>query len=430
MHSITKQQTIKSHVPTSISDYFPEGTQYFYSYPTGEDSNFLNKVPPTTDELVAARTLSCAGPDVSVVSFASTAAPQLNGDLIDMLAIPQVAPKLLTVLPKSIDIHLRGKARNEAIMAALAESVAPGSLVMAQPFTDKKIQDLYQISPDVTVWLNDKVNMIEYIDAALMPTRFGTYTSGSDFAADSAIASRSDLLPCVVKVSSSSAGDGVYICHSIDDFKKAQSDTASLIGTIYVEQFITPVKNYAIHFGISHDKAKPIDIIGYNEQLTTNDGEFLGGIISGDAFPSELAAVKQHLENDILPIVRAKGWYGVGGFDVIIDARGGAYLIDGNYRMTGMSAYHFLLASGDIQTPLISFGGQFVGTREEFEHAILPFAGKSARQKSVQLIALSKHGDEWDFNGALMYENENTLKNSIHQLLNAGITSPALEQFL
>ncbi len=426
-HKPASNQQSNSHARMSISTYFPEGTNYFYSFPTGEDSNFLNKVSPTTDELVAARTISCAGPDVSVVSFASTTTPEVDAELLDALDIPKISSNHLTVLPKSIDSHLTGKARNEAIIAALAHSIAPGSLVMAQPFINKKIETLYQIPPRLTNWLNDKAHMSEFVDAKWMPTRYAEFSSGSDFASDTTLTSRSDLLPCVVKVSSSSSGDGVHICFTLDDFKNAQASTQFINGTIYVEQYITTVKNYIIHFGIPHNKKKPIDIIGFNEQLTTTEGEFLGGIISGERFPAELKNVRQYLENDILPTVRGMGWYGVGGFDVIIDQNNKAYLIDGNFRMNGSSAYHFMIANGTIQSPMICFGGQFIGSQQEFEKAILPFASKEASQKSVQLIALSRHGDEWDFNGALMYDSIDERTNKIKRLLATGITSPALE---
>lgn len=424
-NTATQRGAVK-HV--SLSSYFPEGTHYFYGYPTGEDSHFLNKVPPEIDELVAARARSCAGPKVSVVSFASTSDQCIDRELLEILAIPETPKDRTDLLPKSIDSSLTGKARNEAIMMALSESIAPRSLVMAQPFASKKVEMLYEIAPEITIWLNDKSNMSEYIRADMMPARFAEYDSGARFAADASLYERTEIIPCVVKVSSSSSGDGVYICHSLTELKAAQAAVVTIDVSVLVEQFVETAKNYAIHFGIPHDRNKQIDIIGFNEQLTTNDGEFLGGIITDDDFPAELRAVKDYLLSDVLPAVRAKGWYGIGGYDVIVDPSGAAYLIDGNFRMTGMSAYHFLMANDVIHKPMVSFAGSFVGTREAFEKAIIPFAGKDSKERTVQLIALSRHGERWDFNGALMYASHTCLSRSIDDLLLAGVMSQALAQ--
>lgn len=419
-----------SHAHVSLSAYFPRGTQYFYGYPAGEDSNFLNKVPPKTDELVAARALSCAGPEVSVVSFSSTTAPTIDTALQDALAIPKVTAEHLTLLPESINGSLLGKRRNEAIMAALAKSVAPGTLIMAQPFDGKAVERLYKIPPSLSIWMNDKANLPKLIKPSLLPARLAEYESGAAFAADSSLLEIPNLVPCVVKVSSSSSGDGVYICMSLGDVKQAQASIGTISGSVFVERFVTPVKNYAIHFGIPHDKNQPIDIIGVNEQLTSAEGEFFGGIIAGETIPPELAQVKTYLEEDALPRIRAYGWYGIGGFDVIIDTEGQPFLIDGNFRMTGMSAYHFLIANGKITKPMISFGGKFTGSPKAFEHAILPYAGKDSAHRTVQLIALSRHDDHWEFNGALMYDDMADLQQKIRQILTSNISSPALEMLL
>lgn len=414
----------------SLSSYFPRGTHYFYGYPTGEDSQFLNKVPPEIDELVAARAHSCAGPNVSVVSFASTSPSQIDEALFAQLDIPKMPSERTDLLPESIDSNLTGAKRNTAIIEALTKSIAPRSLVMAQPFVSADVNDLYEIAPEITIWLNDKSNMSEYIRSDLMPTRFAEYQSGLEFASDHSLIDRKNIVPCVVKVTSSSSGDGVYICLTLDDLRAAQAAVRLIDVNVLVEEYVDTAKNYAVHFGIPHDREKSIDIIGFNEQLTSKDGEFLGGIITSDEFPPVLESIKEYLLNDVLPTVRAKGWFGIGGYDVIINNDGKPYLIDGNFRMTGMSAYHFLMANGDITKPMLSFGGTFTGNATEFERAIVPFAGKDSRHKTVQLIALSKHEDRWDFNGALMYSSPDGLRNTINQLFDVGVSSPALASFI
>ncbi len=406
----------------SLSKYFPPGTSYFYAYPAGEDSGFLNKVSPRVEELVAARTLSCAGPEVSVVKFAATHSSVVGTEIINALGIPQLPSHQVIVLPKEIDASLAGAPRNAAIKTALDKLVKPGSLVMAQPYTDENIEHVYQIPPSLSTWINDKNNMEQYIDDKYLPDRLGVYLDGQQFNTHH----REITLPCVVKVSSSSSGDGVYICYSEDDIKRAMNELIDISGTIFVEQYIRAKKNYGIHFGIPYDQDKPIDLIGVNEQLTTVNGEFIGGIIESVALPSELLPLEGYLLDEVLPKIRDMGWYGVGCFDVLCDEQDRLYLIDANFRVTGMSAYHFLISNGVIKKPLLSFGGEFVGSREQFEQRLFPYASKNSRQQMVQMIALTRYGNTWSFNGALAFDNHLQLKSRAWALLQQGIKSPAL----
>lgn len=414
------------HQDMSLSDYFPAGSCYFYGYPAGEDAGFLNKVPPTVEELVAARIYSCAGRHLSVVSFAATNPSTVDAKLLNALGIPYADDTNSVVLPKNISASLTGNQRNTAVKSALAKAVNPGSLVMAQPFVDESMARLYQIPPQLTTWLNDKSNLSSLVRPDFLPERLGSYDSGADF-------ERHDLtrsIPCVVKAALSSSGDGVYICQSEEDFHKTRQQLKHFKGKIIIEQYIEVKNNYCINFGIPHNPARPIDIIGFNEQLTASNGDFLGGIINTTELPSELSGIIRYMLNEALPAVRAKGWYGVGGLDVITDASGKAYFIDGNFRMNGTSAYHFLVKNAALRPPLVTFVGQFKGTAEEFERAIMPLAGKYARPKTLKLIALSRHGETWNLNGALMYSDAAELKQRVNELFAAGIHSSGLRQLL
>jgi hypothetical protein len=122
------------------------------------------------------------------------------------------------------------------------------------------------------------------------------------------------------------------------------------------------------------------------------------------------------------------GWYGVGCFDVLSDPKGRLYFIDSNFRMTGMSAYHFLVANHTITTPLLGFSGSFKGTVRNFENCLLPYAGRNSSQKILQLIALSHQQGVWHFNGALSFQNQRQLQRDITTLLHIGVRSQALEK--
>lgn len=406
----------------SLSNYFPEGTQFYYGYPAGEDSGFLNKVTPAVEELVAARANSCAGKHVSVINFAATTSQVVPFQILNDFAVPQISAKQSIILPKEIDLSLEGEKRNKAVKKALKKQIKPGFLVMAQPYTDSDLANLYQIPAETTAWLNDKSNMSSYINADMLPKRYQVFASGAEFYG----AYETLPLPAVVKASLSSSGDGVCLCFTKEDMKEAAEKFVHLKGNILVEQYIKVVTNYGVHFGIPHNKKAKISIIGVNEQLTTEKGEFIGGIIRSSIIPRELQKAVKHLEYDILPKVREKGWYGIGGFDVLVDEDGNPYFIDSNFRMTGMSAYHFLLANKVLERPIAAFSGQFVGSAEELQEKLYSYASKHANDKFLQLITISKHEDTWRFNGTISFITQEDLRERAKLILEAGVTSQAL----
>jgi hypothetical protein len=407
----------------SLSTYFPKGTQFFYGYPVGEDSGFLNHASVSTQEIIAARAFGCAGKDVSIVCFRPTTIPAVPKDVFKELSIPHPGSKQVQVLPAEIGTIANGSNRDIAISTSLLQTIETGQLIMAQPYTDEAVTDLFQIPASVTTWLNDKSNMDTYIDVSLAPKRLGAFRSGKEFAKNF----KNVSLPAVIKAASSSSGDGVYICLTAKDLERAARKLKSLKATILAEQYIEAVRNYGVHFGIPHNKFMPIDILGINEQLTTKAGKFVGGIITSTEIPSPLQPAIKHLVEEILPKVRAMGWYGIGGFDILLDEHNKAYFIDCNFRMTGMSAFHFMVANGEIKKPIVSITGEFIGTAADLEKKLYPYASKQSRQKFLQLIAISHHENTWTFNAALSYNDPKQLKERAQLLLEVGVMSHALE---
>jgi hypothetical protein len=327
-------------------------------------------------------------------------------------------------LPNNIDTSLKGDDRNKAVKIALQGLSAPHKLVMAQPYTDQTLADLFQIDPLITSWLNNKTQMTDYLDQDAMPHRYASYHSGTDFAADTLDV----VLPVVIKAASSSSGDGVYICQTEDDIANAQASLGKLKASIFVEQYIETIHNYGLHFGIPHDTSEPIQIIGINEQLTSPTGEFLGGIINDQQRSAKLDQTIAYLRDTVLPKVRAKGWYGIGCFDVLEDRNGNHYFIDCNFRMTGMSAYHFLRSNDIIKGAMISFGASFNGTQQQLENLLSPLLSQQA-SSGLQLIALSHHDDIWSFNTALSYDTHEDVFRIANALLDSGVESQALSKF-
>jgi len=407
----------------SLSTYFPSGTQFYYGYPAGEDSGFLNgDTSPKTSELFAARAYSCAGSKVSVVGYASSRYPVIPQGVFDKLCVPNLLSSQAIILPKKITSSYETHVRNKLIKKALMKTISPGMLVMAQPFIDESMSEIFQIPSQLTFWLNDKNNMRDYIMEALLPKRHGTYRNGLEFEKEYKKLS----LPVVIKASSSAGGDGVFICSTKADLLNAVSKLSSISGTILAEQYIKDIKNYAIHFGIPADGRRPIDILGVNEQLTTPDGEFVGGIIRSTTIPKVLEQSVAHLREVILPHVRSMGWHGIGGFDVLIDEKGLAYYIDCNFRMTGMSAYHFMVANNEITEPLVAITGRFNGGSEEFESTMYPYAGSKSSDRFLQIVAMTRHKDAWQFNASLSFSSEAELMTRARMLLGCGVESHAL----
>ena len=402
----------------SLSRYFPKGTQYFYGYPSGDNSGFLNNVPPHVEELVSARPFSCAGKNVLVVAFSN---PVLFGYSCGFLN--DNVTKVVK-LPDNIDVNLSGDTRNAEVKQSLKNLVKPGSLVMAQPFLDRDVDFLYQISPKLINSLNDKKNLSRYIPKDLLVRRYAEYANGKTFSKSR----RKFPLPCVVKVSSSSAGDGVYICYDIMSYHKVKKSLNSTKGAIIIEQFIKENANYGVQFGVPEDPNQSIEIIGINQQLTTSEGEFIGGIINPNNTYDELSFVKEIIVSEILPQVRDLGWYGVGCFDVLSDDDG-FYIIDCNFRMTGMTAYHMLVANRQIIKPLVSFSGELDGSCAEAINIIRSLDDSTAGPL-VHILTITENDGVCRFNGAMLLQDLRDISFVAQKVLDIGITSKALSELV
>lgn len=410
-----------SHKTYTLSRYFPADTLYFYSFPAGEESGFFNNIPPWVEELVAGRPLLCAGPDVKVMTFSSVYAPNILGLLSEMGAEP-LDPSEVIVLPEAINFDLVGKDRNRAVKSAIKNLKCEGKLMMAQPFLDQDLQSFYQIPPKVTVWLNDKENLSYYIPAHNLPAEYNHFFSGKDFA----VSTQEYPFPCVVKMSSSSAGDGVRICHTSEDLKSAKEVFKDLDGHVIIYQFIHSLRNLCIQFGIPADPAKEIDIIGFNEQVIGKCGEFLGGMVTPDFDRPELQDLFALIKDDILPKVRAKGWYGVGGLDVLVTDKGEYFFIDPNFRMTATFVFVCQVRNKQIKKSLLGFTGTFKGTEAEFREKILPIAKLGTPKQLLNIASLSYENGTFRFNGALVFDEKTPKEKVAKALMDHGVESLTL----
>jgi len=410
----------------SLSTYFPADTEYFYSYPSGDSSYFRNNAEPYKEELIAARLLSCQGNAVKSIVFAPTVQSRTWGILQHEAGLPCPSLDKVIMLPKYAVTDLQGPERVAVLSKALKEVATPGKLVMAQPYLDPELAEYYQISPELIRWLNDKKNLPTLVPEQYLPERYAEFPDGKSFVQST----QEYPHPCVIKVSASSSGNGVYLCKTEADIRKAKIALKKMKATICVEEFIFELRNFGVQFGIPYDPNKPIDIIGFNEQMTSEDGTFLGGKIDYPDLYPELSAIYATLKEEILPKVRQLGWYGIGGFDVLVDARGKYYFIDGNFRATGMSAAIFLTKNNLIKTPLISFTGSFKGSEKMLRKHILPHISGGNAEEILTFISLVKKKDTYYFNAALHFTSAMDLYERALYLLTLGVESQLLHDIV
>ncbi len=409
----------------SLSRYYAKGTTYFYGFPAGEHSNFFNLVSPWKEELVAARPLVCAGDDLKVVTFATSVDPEIWEMMTENLQIPLIDKNKILAFPAEINPDLHQEKRNEAIRKALLEMVKTGKFVMAQPYMNGGLDSQYLIDSETAIRLNDKINRYLYTPEKYLPEKYQLFSSGIEFAKDKTI----PPLPCVVKVSSSSAGDGVRICHTKEDFEKAKKDFAKLKVKVLTEEYIKSVYNFGIQFGISAD-GKKMEIIGHNEQFIDKQGGYLGGVVNPSKKIPVIKKIYRVLEEEILPNVKKLGWFGVGGMDILVDKKENIFIIDPNFRMTASTSYLMMSKNTKDKCPLISFVGEFKGTKKDFLKKIAPLANNNCNNPLLKIIALTKKPHSYGMNAGILFENYKELQKTAKHLKQLGIEGGALNRIV
>ncbi len=406
----------------TLSDYFPQGTEYFYSYPVGDSIyHFFKPEDPVAEEMISARLLTCAGEGMKVIVYKSI----LRYKSLELLRknsdIPFIPKKQIIVLPPTINEKTLDSKKNKLVTDALLKQTSHRNLVVAQPIMDERLLDEYQIDPKLSIWLNDKIYLDQYVDSEFLPQRYAQFRNGQDFFHST----EKIPVPCVVKVSASSSGQGTRICLNSIDLKKAKKDFKKRVGTLFIEEYISYIHNFGFQFGIPFDKKKAPHIIGYNHQVTAADGEFLGGFIFKKEKHKETKTIKKFITKEILPKIQKMGWHGVGGFDVLLKSNGKFYIIDSNFRTTGMTAYIFLSRNKLISKSLVSFTATFRGTREEFVEKVLSL--NKGEDKILTIVSLSKKGNEYRFNGALLFDKKEETPQLASILIGRGIKSEVLQ---
>ena len=360
------------------------------------------------------------------VVFAAASSPEIREWLSKDCGIALPEQDSCIQIPPTITEDLTGNERDAAVRGVLESACADESLFMAQPFLDSSLSHLFSLNPKLSAQFNNKTYLTSYVPAEYLPARHGSYANGVEF-----LAAPVPPIPCVVKVGSSSAGDGVRICRTEEDFVNAKESFKEVKEGIFIEDYIDMVANYGVQFGIPHDPTAPIEIIGYNHQVITDFGEFLGSVVCPPHVIANpvLYDIFSVLINVILPRVRAEGWYGVGGLDVLLASSGKFYFIDPNFRQTAAFGLVSLSRRGLIQKKAVGFIGTFTGSEDAFKK-ILAHASPKTSHQMLQMISMSKKGDLYRFNAGLLFENQAELTENVRQLHAIGVEGKVIDLIL
>lgn len=407
---------------SNLSQVFPPGTAYYYGFPAGWDSGFYNNCPPEIEELVAMRPAVCAGENMRIVTFASTVQDDVWNTLKDDLGVPLVGRDRILALPSDIDCSITGEERNNRIRDALMQAVPNSRLIMAQPYTKRALWQKYLINPGTTTWLNDKDTIHQFVPQEYCTPEYADLPDGQALAK---IDGSALPYPCVIKVSASSAGDGVRVCRSIGEFQAAQEAFKESHGAILIQKYIEFIKEIDVKFAVYQDKNKPFELIGYSKEITGENGEYMGGIVENTEEPSGIVQQIYHvLKTEILPTLKEKGWFGVGGVDVLVDKDGAFYFNDFNCRMTATMAQTMQMNSGLIgDRSLLVFNGTFPGTIEDFRKKMIEKSRHGSNQQVLNVVALANGNNVVRMHAGVLFDQPETLRENVLELERLGVQS-------
>lgn len=400
----------------TLSEYYPEGTAYFYGYPAGQDSGFFNTVPPQVEELVAGRPLRCLGDRVKAVAFAASVSTDIRR-LFDTIGTPLPSPDRIIALPDDINADLSGPLRNDRIREMIKKCIQKESLCMAQPYTGDDIEDRYAIPTGLCAALNDKSAMSEIIPPRYLAARLAQFEDGASFASSSF-----SELPCVVKVASSSAGDGVRICKTPPELASARRDFTEISQRILIEEFVEAADSVGVQFAVPADPSKPVQVLGCSRQCLAAGSESIGGLVMRD--PTVPANIERALLADILPNVRSRGWYGVGGMDVLIASEEECRFVDPNFRMTAMTPFVWQARNDELggKNQLSFNSALFTGELSD----LLNVASLDSGGRLLNIISATRTVAGYRLCGSVLFDQSETLRENASELKKKGLTAASL----
>ncbi|RIM07083.1 L-aspartate--L-methionine ligase LdmS [Staphylococcus chromogenes] len=233
-------------------------------------------------------------------------------------------------LPENI-YTFKDKASYEALLQTLTQQDQKRIYTQYVHGEDLIAPEHYAMNKQVFIDLNTKSRIPEWTNGKYLPKR--EVVKIEDFHE----ALKHWDLPLVIKPGDelpTAGGYGVMICYNQSDLEQAIArieNAKAATQTLIIEQCIETVDNYCVQYAL-HPK-KGIIYLGAAKQLTDDYGFYNGNVNAIDVPESVIQA-----GYEIMKIGVDKGFIGVAGFDLLVDAQQNIYAIDLNFRHNGSTS--------------------------------------------------------------------------------------------
>lgn len=233
-------------------------------------------------------------------------------------------------LPENI-YTFKDKTSYEALLQTLTQQEQKRIYTQYVHGEDLIAPEHYAMNKQVFIDLNTKSRIPEWTNGKYLPKR--QVVKIEDF--------QEELkhwdLPLVIKPGDelpTAGGYGVMICYNQSDLEQAIArieNAKAATQTLIIEQCIETVDNYCVQYAL-HPK-KGIIYLGAAKQLTDDYGFYNGNVNAIDVPEAVIQA-----GYEIMQIGVDKGFIGVAGFDLLVDAQQNIYAIDLNFRHNGSTS--------------------------------------------------------------------------------------------
>lgn len=217
--------------------------------------------------------------------------------------------------------------------------------------------------------------------------------------------------PFVIKTAHGLSGDGTFLIKSPDDLSKVMQTVqqyyeSGSIHQIVCQEFVkNAVENHGVQFYLN--RAGKVQFMGSTGQVTSSEGAFQGGVI--DYSVSNYQKFQEIIEN-VGAYAHAKDYFGVIGLDILEDREGKLSVIDGNFRLTGLTPLYLLkkrFTQEQKNRAEFSTNWEFEGNLDQLLSTLYQELNK---QIFVVLSAAEKDNGKTDIYGIVSGENETQLE--------------------
>lgn len=304
--------------------------------------------------------------------------------IVHEASVTQKLQHLFELVGKSIPPHIY-KFNNQETYEGLLKNLAhnEGKKIYFQYIHDEDIleKEYYALNKDVFVALNNKSRIPEWTNNKYLPEReivpVETFEKRIESWSYPFVIKPGDDLP-------TAGGYGVMICYNDNDLAKAKQrikDATEVTDHLIIEQKIEAMNNYCVQYAYAPDIG--VQYIGTAQQLTNEYGFYNGNENVNDVPQHVIDAGKEIMEIGV-----SKGFFGVAGFDLLVDKNNNVFAIDLNFRQNGSTS--MLLLANDLSNGYHKFYSYFSnGDNTHFYNTIVKYIEKG------KLYPLSYYDGDW-----------------------------------